>query len=84
MAKYPLLEYRIINKCIKKIKASVFDTYLFIKTLEKINPDYIRSFSGIGVGWKSVIGRNLSKYATNTQNIKSKGRKGNAELWIKR
>ncbi len=83
MGKYPALNYNVISRCIRRIKTDEFDTYDFINILEMIDRDYINLVSGIGVGWKSVIGKNLSKYSVDTNNIKKKKRKGNAQPWVK-
>ena len=84
MGKYPAINYNLISKCIKKINAVEFDTYDFINVVEIIDRDFIKLFSGIGIGWKKVIGRQLSKYSTNTNDIKKmKKRKGYAQCWLK-
>ena len=84
MSKYPPLDFNSINNCINIISSKEFDTYEFIEKLRTINRTYFNLVSGIGSGWKSVIGKNLSNYATSTRNIKKKKRKGNAQLWVKR
>jgi hypothetical protein len=84
MRKYPPVNFKLIERCIKSIKTLDFDTYDFIDILKIKDRAFYNIVSGIGNGWKSVIGKNLSKYASNTQKIKKGKRKGNAQPWIKR
>lgn len=84
MKKYPNLSPQSIKKCISKIDKSKFDTYEFIDTWGKLFPDELTLFSGIGIGWKKVIGRELSLFSqTNAELKKSKNRSPNAQIWLK-
>jgi hypothetical protein len=84
MRKYPELDYKLIKRCIDRINTLDFDTYNFIDTLNIEDRAFFNKVSGIGDGWRSVIGRNLSKYASDMHIIrKKKERKGNAQLWRK-
>ena len=83
MGKYPELNHNTIAMCISKINRVEFDTYDFISMLKTIDVDYVNMISGIGNGWKSIVGRNLAKYAVETQKIKKKSRKGSDQLWLK-
>lgn len=84
LAKYPTLKTSETASTLRKISNKSFNTYEFISEWEKLYPDSKNIFSGIGEGWRKVIGRQLSIYATSSGCIKSlKRKKQGAELWCK-
>ncbi len=84
MSKYPELQNNEINATLRRIKSKSFNTYEFISEWEKLYPNSKNIFSGIGVGWRKVIGRNLSIYAQTQRRIRSLHKKNQgAELWVK-
>lgn len=84
MSKYPELHRDEINAIIERIKNKTFNTYEFISEWEKLYPNSKNVFSGIGEGWRKVIGRKLSLYAQTQKTIKSLNKKyQGAELWVK-
>ncbi len=84
MSKYPILPQNEINSTLVRIKNKNFNTYEFISEWEKLFPNSKNIFSGIGVGWRKVIGKNLSIYAQTQRRIRSLHKKNQgAELWAK-
>jgi hypothetical protein len=85
MKKYPSLSSKTVKRCLSKIDKSTFNTYEFIKVWSKYFPDELNQFSGIGVGWRKVIGRELSLFSqTNSELKKLDKRRGNAQMWLKK
>ena len=83
-SKYPPLNDAVIFHCLAHIDSKRFLTDDFIAVLSVHFPDTVRSFSAIGAGWKSVIGKNLSAYASNTRGLKkARKKKGNAQAWVR-
>lgn len=84
MKKYPDIDFNEITTCIKKIRKPVFNTYDFIDIWITLFPYTYNNFSSIGVGWRKMVGRNLSKNSGRFSTYIKLNRKNNgAQLWQK-
>jgi len=46
-------------------------------------PETFTNYSGIGIGWRSRVGTNLSHYATSFSKIKKASSNKSPQLWEK-
>lgn len=84
MKKYPDIELQEIIICIKEIGKSKFNTHDFIDLWCIKYPKSYNNFTSIGVGWKGVVGKNLSKNAGKFSSyVMLDGRENGAQLWQK-
>ena len=84
MKKYPDIEIKEITVCIKEIKGSIFNTYDFIDMWCIKYPKSYNNFASIGIGWKRMVGKNLSKNAGKfSYFVMLHGKKNGAQLWQK-
>lgn len=85
MRKYPNLSSNTVKSCLSKIDKSTFNTYEFIQIWSKLYPAELALYSGIGDGWRKVIGRELSLFSQSNPDLeKLNERSGNAQMWLKK
>lgn len=85
MKKYPNIDVNEIKVCIKEISMILFNTYDFIEVWSSNYPKSHNYFSSIGIGWKRMVGKNLSKNSGkhSTYQILKGKKSGGAQLWKK-